>query len=301
MSDVPLAPGSGVQDLSDVPLAIEDPQGREEDCESGHGPSLPMSPHSGRSVQVGTWNKTVSLTVLGVLMSPDLQAPAQCEEGGSEGEEVGDLPSLAAKYLPDLAASLCGGLDTASVTLQTFEQHALTYEQFVERLRAGPVLLEDPALVVRVHEKYLSWSRAAPILVSVLLFRQPLPEAVVADMVKDGLDVNVTMSPEEVTGCSKTGGKKSWFGWWATKEGEKGKEGQEMEEVVEEQREDMSRHRGEEDGRQEQQEEVLDEDEEEEGGARRCRKTLRLSSEKLAGLNLRYLNTGTLASYSLAH
>jgi hypothetical protein len=71
--------------------------------------------------------------------------------------------------------------------------------------------------------------------------------------------------------------------------------------VVEALGEDLSRHWGEEDGRQEQQEEVLDEDEEEEGGARRCRKTLRLSSEKLAGLNLRYLNTGTLASYSLAH
>ena len=32
-------------DLSDVPLAISGPA-REEDCESGHGPSLPMSPHS---------------------------------------------------------------------------------------------------------------------------------------------------------------------------------------------------------------------------------------------------------------
>ena len=34
-------------DLSDVPLAILGPA-REEDCESGHGPSLPMSPHSTR-------------------------------------------------------------------------------------------------------------------------------------------------------------------------------------------------------------------------------------------------------------
>ena len=34
-------------DLSDVPLAISGPA-REEDCESGHGPSLPMSPHSTR-------------------------------------------------------------------------------------------------------------------------------------------------------------------------------------------------------------------------------------------------------------
>ena len=159
----------------------------------------------------------------------------------------------------------------------------------MERLRAGPALLEDPALVVRVHEKYLSWARAAPILVSVLLFRQPLPEAVVAEIVKDGVDVNVTMSPEEVTECSKTGGKKSWFGWWATKEGGKGKEGQELEQEQVElgQGEDMSRHRGEECGRQEEQEEVLEEEEEEEGGPRRCRKTLRLSSEKLAGLNLR--------------
>ena len=50
----------------------------------------------------------------------------------SEGEG-GDLPSLAAKHLPDLAASLCGGLDTRTVSLVSFEQHGITYEQVRHR------------------------------------------------------------------------------------------------------------------------------------------------------------------------
>jgi hypothetical protein len=57
-------------DLSDVPCGPY----REEDCESGRGPSLPMSPHTRPRYQ-----------------SSEL-----------EGEE--DLPGLAAKYFPDLAA-----------------------------------------------------------------------------------------------------------------------------------------------------------------------------------------------------
>merc|ERR1719458_931998 len=177
-------------DLSDVPLAILGPA-REEDCESGHGPSLPMSPHSTRLA-------------------------SSFHESEGEG---GDLPSLAAKHLPDLAASLCGGLDTRTVSLVSFEQHGITYEQFLERLKSVPSLLEDPRLVIRLHEKYLSWSKAAPILLSIMLFRQPLPPDVVEDIVKDGIDVNVNLSADEVKGAEGVRGKKSWFGWsWGATE-----------------------------------------------------------------------------------
>ena len=55
--------------------------------------------------------------------------------------------------------------------------------------------------MIRLHEKYLSWSKAAPILLSIMLFRQPLPPDVVEDIVKDGIDVNVNLSAEEVKGA----------------------------------------------------------------------------------------------------
>ena len=60
--------------------------------------------------------------------------------------------------------------------------------------------------MIRVHEKYLSWEKAAPILLSILLYKQPLPS-----------DVNINLSPEDIEKkkmddrARKTS---SWFGWW---------------------------------------------------------------------------------------
>ena len=244
-------------DLSDVPLAISGPA-REEDCESGHGPSLPMSPHSNR-------------------------VAANFQE--SEGEGGDDLPSLAAKHLPDLAASLCGGLDTRTVSLMSFEQHALTYDQFLERLKSATSLLDDPRLVIRLHEKYLTWAKAAPILLSIMLFRQPLPPDVVEEMIKDGLDVNVNLSAEEVKNVERASGKKSWFGWWGSEANKSQAAGAGVaEEVKLEVVEGLS---GVEELASEEEREVVMREEEEEEGGQRCRKTLRLSSDRLVDLNLK--------------
>ena len=160
--------------------------------------------------------------------------------------------------------------------------------QFLERLKSGPSLLEDPRLVIRLHEKYLSWSKAAPILLSIMLFRQPLPPDVVEDIVKDGIDVNLNLSAEEVKqGAEGARGKKSWFGWsWGATEANTSQTGavEVVEEVKLEAVEGLSGV--EEVGSEEEREEVKDFMEEEEGG-QRCRKTLRLSSDKLVELNLR--------------
>ena len=162
----------------------------EDDCESRTGLSLPMSPQGAKY-------------------------DSDCETTDR------DLPSLISRHLPDLAASLCGGLTDASITPSQFEAHLLTYEQFLEKVSTSAVnggVLSDPNLVIRVHEKYLTWERAAPILLSLLLYKQPLPSDIVGKIIKDGLDVNINISPEDMA-KSKVGDDtvkrtSSWFGWW---------------------------------------------------------------------------------------
>ena len=166
----------------------------EDDCESRTGLSLPMSPG-------------------GVKYDSDC--------------ETSDLPSLISRHLPDLAASLCGGLADSSITPGQFEANLLTYEQFLEKVSStagSGGVLSDPALVIRVHEKYLPWEKAAPILLSLLLYKQPLPSDIVGKIIGDGLDVNINISPEEMANkkqddtASKTS---SWFGWWGANKGSK--------------------------------------------------------------------------------
>ena len=167
----------------------------EDDCESRTGLSLPMSPG-------------------GVKYDSDC--------------ETTDLPSLISRHLPDLAASLCGGLTDATITPGEFEANLLTYDQFLEKVstNAGSGgVLSDPALVIRVHEKYLPWEKAAPILLSLLLYKQPLPSDLVGKIISDGLDVNINISPEEMMANKKqdaTASKtSSWFGWWGANKGNK--------------------------------------------------------------------------------
>ena len=139
--------------------------------------------------------------------------------------------------------------------------------------------------MIRLHEKYLSWSKAAPILLSIMLFRQPLPPDVVEDIVKDGIDVNVNLSAEEVKGAEGVRGKKSWFGWsWGATEANTSQTGAVVVEEVK--LEVVEGLPGVEEVASEEEREEVKEEEEDEGG-QRCRKTLRLSSDRLVDLNLR--------------
>merc|ERR1711892_1383055 len=116
------------------------------------------------------------------------------------------------KHFPDLGASLCGGLITKEITLEQFERNALTYEEFVDKIRTQKSVVTDPNLVVRLHDKYLTWAEAAPILLSVMFFKQPLPDDAINEILKDCLDVNINLTEEEVK-KKREEEKKSWFGW----------------------------------------------------------------------------------------
>ena len=50
---------------------------------------------------------------------------------------------------PDIALSLCGGLEDSDVPTDKFLQHLITYQQFCEK----PNLMADPNLVIRIADK----------------------------------------------------------------------------------------------------------------------------------------------------
>merc|ERR1719483_555087 len=109
-----------------------------------------------------------------------------------------DLQDSLSNLVPDLAGSLCGGLTGAGISPEQFAADLLTYPQFVQQLMAGAGnAVTHPELVIRMHEKYLCWEKAASILLSLILFGKPLPWETVNEMIKDGLDVNISLSPEE--------------------------------------------------------------------------------------------------------
>merc|ERR1712130_557992 len=175
-------------DLSHIPRSgIDMP--RDFDCESGNGPSLPMSPQS-------------------ILVSSP-------PSGSSPSTK--DLAALVSQHLPDLAVSLCGGLEDKSITPSQFNSGLLTYTVFLEKLKESSPVLADPSLVVRLEEKYVSWTTASPILLSLMFFKKPLPKETIEDILKDGLPVNLNLSAEEAT-MQKSPKKDSsgWFGWFGS-------------------------------------------------------------------------------------
>ena len=75
-------------------------------------------------------------------------------------------------------------------------------------------ILSDPNLVIRVHEKYMNWEKAAPILLSILLYKQPLPSDVVDKILKDCLDVNINISPEDIEKKKREDKARKTSSWW---------------------------------------------------------------------------------------
>jgi len=250
-------------DLSNIPRSgIDMP--RDFDCESGNGPSLPMSPQ----------------TIL--VSSPP--------SGSSSSTK--DLAALVSQHLPDLAVSLCGGLEDKSITPSQFNSGLLTYTVFLEKLKESSPVLADPNLVVRLEEKYVSWTTASPILLSLMFFKKPLPKETIQDILKDGLPVNLNLSAEEAT-LQKSPKKDSsgWFGWFGSSS-EQQKDGNEVKEVLH--KSEIKTEPEEDAGltlaipgtprkRLETENTSSDSDL---GDKRRWKKTLRLTSEQLASLNL---------------
>lgn len=161
------------------------PIGKDEDTESGNGSSLPQSPHS----------------VDGAIGGP------QPTSADSDGEEPAGQSEL--KEFNDVAFSLCGNIlnCSAEVAHRKFQKSLINYDQFC----TDPNIFGNPDLMVRVNGKYCSWASAAPMLMSFVLFQKPLPDSVVSDLMKE-------QSPKKTTKSQRRG--YSWFSWRRTAAGD---------------------------------------------------------------------------------
>ncbi|KAK3863213.1 hypothetical protein Pcinc_030987 [Petrolisthes cinctipes] len=154
---------------------------KDEDAESGNGPSLPQSPHS----------------VEGAIGGPKVSSDSDFEDSRH--------PIFDYKGYHDVAFSLCGRLHEyeGDFPESLFLQSLVTYDDFCET----PGLLQNPDLVVRLGGRYLNWHTAAPQLLALVLFQRPMPQKLVDELSKEH------MPKKEVRKRSESRGY-SWFSSW---------------------------------------------------------------------------------------
>uniref|UniRef100_A0A669DN28 phosphatidate phosphatase n=1 Tax=Oreochromis niloticus TaxID=8128 RepID=A0A669DN28_ORENI len=132
----------------------------------------------------------------GDLFSGVLFANQSPQSVGSSGVDSG-VDSLVDQVcdLPHVAISLCGGLtDNREITKEQFMEKAVSYQQFSE----NPSIIDDPNLVVKIGSKYYNWNTAAPVMLAMQVYQKPLPQASVENIMKDKMP--------------KKGGR-WWFSW----------------------------------------------------------------------------------------
>nr|XP_032810641.1 phosphatidate phosphatase LPIN2-like isoform X3 [Petromyzon marinus] len=89
--------------------------------------------------------------------------------------------------------SLCGGLcHNAEVSEEKFQERVIQYTDLTQ----NPALLDDPNLVIRIQNKYYNWAVAAPMILAMQAFHKGLPKTTVDKLVKDKMP------------------KKPGRGWW---------------------------------------------------------------------------------------
>ncbi|KAK6619575.1 hypothetical protein RUM43_012332 [Polyplax serrata] len=144
----------------------------EEDAESGNGPSIPHSPNS--------------------------QSPHTIEPGT-------ELSSLCPLSRTDVAISLCGNLETG-LSDELFNQFIVSYDDFVN----NPMVIENPDLVVRVDGKYYNWRTACPLIMSLALYKKPLPQPVIELLSNEFMPQQNKKTKTEVAENTRS---YSWFNW----------------------------------------------------------------------------------------
>ncbi|CAL8350981.1 unnamed protein product [Merluccius merluccius] len=113
-----------------------------------------------------------------------LRSPNQSPEflGSSEMDSGIDSLSDHSGDLPHVAISLCGGLTAnREITREQFLEKSISYQQF----SSNPSLIDDPNLVVKLGTKYYNWNTAAPLMLAMQVYQKPLPQASVANLMKE--------------------------------------------------------------------------------------------------------------------
>ncbi|EEB16138.1 hypothetical protein Phum_PHUM407130 [Pediculus humanus corporis] len=143
----------------------------EEDAESGNGPSIPHSPNSQSPHTIGSGNDLTNLSLWA-----------------------------------EVSISLCGNLETG-LSDELFNQFIVSYDDFVN----NPMVIENPDLVVRIDGKYYNWRTACPLIMSLALYKKPLPQPVIE------LLSNEFMPPQQnkkdKVEVAENTRSYSWFNW----------------------------------------------------------------------------------------
>ncbi|KAK7576591.1 hypothetical protein V9T40_012877 [Parthenolecanium corni] len=152
----------------------------DEDVESGNGPSLAQSP------------------VSDVETSADNHPSLPTELTYSKDEW-------------DVAMSLCGGLNSENPpNYEQFNEHLITYEQFVN----DPAIFKNPNLIFRINGQMYDWETACPLILSLALYRKSLPKEVVTQLQEEGSSKARNVS--SVDNNRHRRGYYSWFYWART-------------------------------------------------------------------------------------
>ncbi|XP_056405914.1 phosphatidate phosphatase LPIN3 isoform X2 [Hyla sarda] len=179
-------PPSPTRDLETLERASPDPGFPDptEDCNTSQ-----RVPESGETSMPPCHKDTVSETSPlhpDDVMSPDSQEvslyfpnsdphppppPLHKKEDSEEIPEDNMEPSI-----PTVEMSLCGGLtDTWNIPEDRFLKYQISFSDFSQ----NPSLIENPRLVLRIHNKFYNWTTAAPILLCMQAFNQMLPQGVI--------------------------------------------------------------------------------------------------------------------------
>uniref|UniRef100_A0A8C7WX94 phosphatidate phosphatase n=1 Tax=Oryzias sinensis TaxID=183150 RepID=A0A8C7WX94_9TELE len=131
------------------------------------------------------------------LMMMDVRSANQSPQSVSSSGVDSGIDSLLDQIsdLPHVAISLCGGLtDNKEITREQFMERTISYQQFSE----NPSIIDDPNLVVKIGNKYYNWSTAAPVMLAMQVYKKPLPQESVENIMKEKMP--------------KKGGR-WWFSW----------------------------------------------------------------------------------------
>ena len=112
-----------------------------------------------------------------VLENPhSLNQQKEMEEGELEGED---------EYENDVELSLCSHLISEETKLEEinniFEANRIAFENFSTK----PLdVLADPRLLIKIEDKLYNWQAAAPLILSLLAYKKPLPEKTMDELIR---------------------------------------------------------------------------------------------------------------------
>lgn len=151
---------------------------REDDRESGNGTSLPQSP-------------TTSMEMI------------KSNDSDYDDKQQADTS------LNFVSLSLCGGMEKGGPTDEDFEASIVQYSDICH----NPALFASPNLVVRLNNKYYSWTTACPVVMTLLAYQKPLPMEVCEKLLMHDQKPSPSKNKDEQQQQIQAESRRSWFSW----------------------------------------------------------------------------------------